>query len=213
MALVICPDCGNQVSDRSEMCPSCGYPVHDILKVIDQEKKQKQRKKIKKLAGLLGNLFVLLLLVGVIVKLAENPDRSGYYKGIKWGTTYEELKTEFVDYDLKIEGETTTVTQAISDYDNMKGTDGSIYYKFKNDKLYEVSVLVILVNEHENLTSDHLKQHYVDKFNKTYGKADNEANLEDYATYYWEAEKSRIDLFSLNEMTIVRYTDKNHKEV
>lgn len=27
MALMICPDCKNKVSDRASMCPVCGFPV------------------------------------------------------------------------------------------------------------------------------------------------------------------------------------------
>lgn len=27
MALIICPECGNKISDKSEMCVHCGYPL------------------------------------------------------------------------------------------------------------------------------------------------------------------------------------------
>ena len=27
MALIVCPECGKQVSDQAESCPHCGYPV------------------------------------------------------------------------------------------------------------------------------------------------------------------------------------------
>ncbi len=27
MALIKCPECGKQVSDKAEACPNCGYPV------------------------------------------------------------------------------------------------------------------------------------------------------------------------------------------
>lgn len=30
MALLICPDCGRNVSDQAETCPGCGYPVSKI---------------------------------------------------------------------------------------------------------------------------------------------------------------------------------------
>lgn len=30
MALVKCPECGNQVSDRASACPKCGYPFNQI---------------------------------------------------------------------------------------------------------------------------------------------------------------------------------------
>lgn len=27
MALIICPECGKQVSDQSDQCVYCGYPI------------------------------------------------------------------------------------------------------------------------------------------------------------------------------------------
>lgn len=29
MALITCPECGKQISNEAEACPSCGYPVKD----------------------------------------------------------------------------------------------------------------------------------------------------------------------------------------
>jgi RNA polymerase subunit RPABC4/transcription elongation factor Spt4 len=29
--LLNCPECGGQVSDKAQACPSCGYPVAEIL--------------------------------------------------------------------------------------------------------------------------------------------------------------------------------------
>ena len=30
MALIQCPECGKQVSDKARKCPHCGYPLEDI---------------------------------------------------------------------------------------------------------------------------------------------------------------------------------------
>jgi len=29
MALIKCPDCGTEVSDRARTCPKCGYPIDE----------------------------------------------------------------------------------------------------------------------------------------------------------------------------------------
>lgn len=29
MALIKCPECGKEISDKAEVCPSCGYPVDE----------------------------------------------------------------------------------------------------------------------------------------------------------------------------------------
>ena len=31
MALIICPECGKQVSDCANTCPNCGYPIHEYI--------------------------------------------------------------------------------------------------------------------------------------------------------------------------------------
>lgn len=30
MALIKCPECGNEVSDKANVCPKCGYPISEI---------------------------------------------------------------------------------------------------------------------------------------------------------------------------------------
>lgn len=32
MALIICPECGKQVSDQAKLCPDCGYPLQKSIK-------------------------------------------------------------------------------------------------------------------------------------------------------------------------------------
>ena len=31
MALMLCPECGGQVSDKAHTCPHCGYPIEELL--------------------------------------------------------------------------------------------------------------------------------------------------------------------------------------
>ncbi len=31
MALMICPECGGQVSDKAHTCPHCGYPIEELM--------------------------------------------------------------------------------------------------------------------------------------------------------------------------------------
>lgn len=39
MALIKCPECGNQFSDLAECCPQCGYPTEEIPSRSDEIKK------------------------------------------------------------------------------------------------------------------------------------------------------------------------------
>lgn len=74
MALINCPECGNQVSDRAHQCPNCGYPIENIGSVqklketgfvqVDVEKtevKQPKKGKLKKV------LIMFLILITFIV--------------------------------------------------------------------------------------------------------------------------------------------------
>lgn len=32
MALIQCPECGKEVSDKARKCPHCGYPLEELEK-------------------------------------------------------------------------------------------------------------------------------------------------------------------------------------
>ena len=37
MALIVCPDCKNQISDRAERCPHCGLPAQHFYEQKDEQ--------------------------------------------------------------------------------------------------------------------------------------------------------------------------------
>ena len=64
MALIVCPHCGNQVSENANMCPSCGNNPH-----------QKPRKKWKKKEYIiLFSVITAVIAVVVLLFLALRPD-------------------------------------------------------------------------------------------------------------------------------------------
>lgn len=36
MALIACPECNANVSDRADNCPQCGYPIRSIIRATSQ---------------------------------------------------------------------------------------------------------------------------------------------------------------------------------
>jgi len=32
MAIILCPECGEKISDKSSFCPHCGFPITDLIK-------------------------------------------------------------------------------------------------------------------------------------------------------------------------------------
>lgn len=47
MGLIKCPDCGKEVSDKSNICVNCGFPIENYIK--EQEQKELEQKKQKEL--------------------------------------------------------------------------------------------------------------------------------------------------------------------
>lgn len=59
MALVKCPECGREVSDSAETCPSCGHPI----KQGDPDQARRASFRSGAIMGLIGALSFLLLTV------------------------------------------------------------------------------------------------------------------------------------------------------
>jgi zinc-ribbon domain len=58
MAIIKCPECGSQVSDKATACPSCAHPVGAVT-LIEQTAKRWKAVQMYGVAGmLLGLLFV-----------------------------------------------------------------------------------------------------------------------------------------------------------
>lgn len=80
LALIICPECGKEVSDQSERCINCGYPL--IKQNTDENEIQEQNldNKVvsKKNVKSNGCLLVILFLLGIwILSLITNSPDMG----------------------------------------------------------------------------------------------------------------------------------------
>ena len=67
MALIKCPECGQEISDKAFTCPKCGNPLKDINKITQQSPVviEGTRKKWK-LVKLFSTIF---LIIGIILFL------------------------------------------------------------------------------------------------------------------------------------------------
>ncbi len=89
MALIKCPECGNEVSEKASLCPRCGYPLKeegtpkaavDYPKPIDNGWINKWKKKAKEVK-IVCTVFFLACLIGLIVSIAfltKNPANTVY---------------------------------------------------------------------------------------------------------------------------------------
>ena len=80
MALIKCPECGNQVSDRAESCPKCAYPLAGggstqahggKIQTIEQTSKK------YKLQQLLATLLTIGSVIVIISAFSGNEPSSG----------------------------------------------------------------------------------------------------------------------------------------
>ena len=67
MALIKCPECQLQVSDKAITCPHCGYPL-DTKAVKRQYNKSTKRKRLPNGFGTISKLKNLSVLKFVLVK-------------------------------------------------------------------------------------------------------------------------------------------------
>lgn len=87
MALIKCPECGKEISDKASSCPNCGFPTqqeieseHNILekdqKQIEKEKVTRERKKYKMR---FSHIICILMMVAVLVISTVFIIRNNHY--------------------------------------------------------------------------------------------------------------------------------------
>lgn len=82
MALIKCPECGKEISDKAVSCPNCGCPLKETIIETEQSKINTRRKNH-------GELIVFLGILAFIFSLyaSNNPSQTffGLTIDILWG--------------------------------------------------------------------------------------------------------------------------------
>lgn len=65
MALIKCPECGRQISDKANICPNCGHPIayENVKDNLNSIIKQKW----VKIVGIIIAIFIVLRIIGSII--------------------------------------------------------------------------------------------------------------------------------------------------
>ena len=70
MALIKCPECGKEISDKSEKCIYCGYPLHNFLSEINKTSEtmgtNNQISSNKKNGGCGTWIIAIMVFIGII---------------------------------------------------------------------------------------------------------------------------------------------------
>lgn len=105
MALIKCPECGNEVSDQSQICVNCGYPI-----VSSNPKKKFNKIYLGTIAFFIFIIFIVSLL---IINYSKNNNTSAKVElSIKSTESYlDSIYTDFINGQEK-------VVNAMIDYGN-----------------------------------------------------------------------------------------------
>ena len=68
MALIICPKCGKQFSDRAKACPQCGITMDEVQDLIKRKNKELDNEVFKRSMIALAIILIIFLFVFGIVK-------------------------------------------------------------------------------------------------------------------------------------------------
>lgn len=68
MALIKCPECQNEVSDKATSCPHCGFPIHNVEEndnpeVVKESQEKSPKIKKEKRKGKIKVVVISLLLI------------------------------------------------------------------------------------------------------------------------------------------------------
>lgn len=77
MALIKCPECGHEISDKAKICPNCGYSQEKTFKQSVSETKNNMgislNKNKKKIFIALGSIVSILLVVFICISISNAP--------------------------------------------------------------------------------------------------------------------------------------------
>lgn len=82
MALINCPECENQISDKAKSCPICGYPIKkriiewEIAKVDEEIKPKAHKSENSQLLKVLGGFFGVIIFLAIIVNTCDDKKSS-----------------------------------------------------------------------------------------------------------------------------------------
>ena len=74
MALIHCPECDKEISDKAQTCPHCGYELHSVLPPAPKKSDLSEKKTntmmgiafiITGIVVIIGSLFLVAFIIGI----------------------------------------------------------------------------------------------------------------------------------------------------
>ena len=179
MALIKCPECGQEISDQATSCPNCVCPMKEneeateIVELIEEKNIKKQRRQNKVLV--IGIIVVAILVaVGITSKISQSAKSDhGLFHYYQWGTPTYELSEKI----RKETGETPIVdpngniyAASIEDFNGIEGVEGMPVYITESGYLTEVKVFLSF--DTNQYTNDDVFDKVDKQLTKQYGEGE-----------------------------------------
>ena len=149
MALMKCPECEKEISDKAASCPHCGYQVINI-----SDNKKTAKKKSSTLEGIKKDLFIPIFVLGIIVFLIIGINVSNRSKVSEDMRDYGKRAIEVVDDYLDNDLDYITAQKKLNAIcsDASQGIDNSYENDVKvENEIYKVNSALIKSNSDESL--------------------------------------------------------------
>lgn len=206
MALIKCPECGKEVSDRAGQCPNCGYPVE---KIFAMKSVGKNVKKISVKSNILDrikmnkkaiSIIIMVVCMAIIFKSINGSTNREYCEGLKWGTSLERVEKKYPDLDYDADEDYYyTLVDSFADCPNLDFTDMNFYFD-DDDKLYKIEVSIV-----ENDAGEYI-YYFTKHFNDIY-KTDYEAEYD--KEYHWYGDKTKVTMTTGDVLVKILYEEYN----
>lgn len=146
MALIKCPECNHEISDKAETCPKCGYELNTSKDNSTKEQKQKNtlisKDKYK-------YLFILAILVIGFLLLNQNKNTTNNTPSPNQPTTAPSQNNGYQVYTDSTSG---VSFEYPSEYKVTIGQDGFIYLS-KNVNNNTAVIPYVMIGKYENFNN------------------------------------------------------------
>lgn len=207
MALIKCPECGAQISDRARKCPSCGCPIEEILKemstqdeqkIIKEVDDQKQDRKKKKNGIIIGAAVLVVILVVVFYNFFN----MGKNNLLDYTSSIGTLYSEHTDIKFeKNEAWSIMVPEGPFIYEGkteltFMDIEGELEYRYMDgdEKNYKENEIYLVCwkspKDEDVIINDAVVQKLIKGYDKLYGEHNEEEDkYADAINYIWYASK------------------------
>ena len=83
MALIKCPDCGNEVSDKAKACIHCGYPIEDMQPQKVEMYEEARKKLYSELSKRMNIPLSYIANIKEVLHIIDSSRVTALFRGIK----------------------------------------------------------------------------------------------------------------------------------